>query len=172
MINSITLIEGTAEFSTEQERRLKNRLIKLLRKNGHNKFADRLENFSVKITALNDPKYKTAAISFDQGIIYINEGFLTDTRTFNQLDMLMRHELAHNLMMHQIRMTNYFEQKYGKEMGNSLINSVSVNDLLNIIMDDEISNTRYTAKDKELVRNLRWNNEIISGLVTEDHRIN
>lgn len=163
------VFEELGEFSTEDERTLKSKLIKLLRTNGHNKFADRLNKFSLKIVALEDEP-RTAAISFDTGTIFINEGFLSDPKTFKQLDVLMRHELAHNLMMHQIRMAHELEKKYGNEMGKSLSKSVSLHQLLNIIMDDEISNTRYTAEDKKTVQNMVLNGKVIGGLVTELHR--
>ena len=93
-------------FMTNRETTLKNKLIDLLRDDGkghhHAAYAKRLALFDINIVPLSvDPNF-TAAISFDDGIIYIGEGFLTDPNTFFQLNVILRHELAHNLMMHQI----------------------------------------------------------------------
>jgi hypothetical protein len=48
--------------------------------------------------------------------------------------------------------------------------SASLHTILNIIEDFEISNKRYSAADKKIVRNMILNGELIGGLVTEDHR--
>jgi hypothetical protein len=48
--------------------------------------------------------------------------------------------------------------------------SASIHKLLNIIEDFEISNKRYSAEDKNIVRNMTLNGELIGGLVTEDDR--
>jgi hypothetical protein len=48
--------------------------------------------------------------------------------------------------------------------------SSSLHDILNCIEDFEISNKRYTAEDKKIVRTMQLNGKIIGGLVTEDHR--
>jgi hypothetical protein len=48
--------------------------------------------------------------------------------------------------------------------------SSTLHDLLNIIEDYEISNKRYSPSDKDIVRNMQLNGEIIGGLVTEDDR--
>jgi hypothetical protein len=45
----------------------------------------------------------------------------------------------------------------------------SLHELLNIIEDFEISNTRYTDTDKEIMRNIILNGKEIHCLVTEDH---
>lgn len=163
------------EFMTRKEQILKKRLIALLKDDGkghkHAKYAERLADFDIKIVPLNmEPS--TAAISFDEGIIYINEGFLSDPATFFQLNVLMRHEMAHNLLMHQIRLTHKIENKYGKEGQSRIKLSQSLHSLMNIIEDFEISNTRYTSEDKQVVRNMFLNGQLIGGLVTEDMRKN
>ena len=45
----------------------------------------------------------------------------------------------------------------------------SLHGILNIIEDFEISNTRYTDTDKEIMRNIILNGKEIHCLVTEDH---
>lgn len=168
------LIEAKADFMTKREEKLKKKLIALLRDDGkgnrHAMFAKRLEDFDIKIVSLIDDPNMTAAISFDEATIYISEGFLLDEATFFQLNVLMRHELAHNLMMHQIRMMHKIIEKYGEEGYTHIKESMSLHDLENVIEDFEISNKRYTQADKAVVRNMYLNGKLIGGLVTDTIR--
>ena len=171
------LIEANArEIVTKREKILKKKLIALLKDDGrghkHAKYAARLEDFIVKIVSLEDDPTMTAAISFEDATIYISEGFLKDSNTFYQLNVLMRHELAHYLMQHQIRMMKLIIEKYGKEGYTRIKMSQSIHTLFNILDDFEISNTRYSKADKEIVRHMILNCREIGGLVTEDHREN
>ena len=104
-------------FMTPHEIALRKRLEALLKDDGkghhHAKYAERLSKFDINIVPVKDDPEFTAAISFDEGVIYISEGFLTDKALFFQLNVLMRHELAHNLLMHQIRMMH----KLGVDVG-------------------------------------------------------
>lgn len=139
--------EERIDVMTDKERLLKKKLIKLLKDDGkghhHAMYAKRLEKFDINIVPLGEQP-STAAISFDEGIIYINEGFLTDPDTFFQLNVLMRHELCHNLLMHQIRMMNHITSLPWSHL--SMSNSL--HEMLNIIEDFEISNksTQQTTK--------------------------
>ena len=164
------LLEANIEkhFMTKEERLLRKKLVELLVKNHHVKYAKRLALFDINIVPLSVKGGKdfTAAISFDDGVIFISEGFLQDEAIFFQLDVLMRHELAHNLMMHQIRMI----KKLGDDLAKHFNCSMSIHELINIIEDLEISNTRYTEADKKIVRNMWLNGRLIGGLVTEDLR--
>ena len=169
------LIEANArEIVTKREKILKKKLIALLKDDGrghkHAKYAARLEDFIVKIVSLEDDPTMTAAVSFEDATIYISEGFLKDSNTFYQLNVLMRHELAHYLMQHQIRMMKLIIEKYGKEGYTRIKMSQSIHTLFNILDDFEISNTRYSKADKEIVRHMILNCREIGGLVTEDHR--
>lgn len=173
------------EVMTKREKVLKKRLIALLRDDGkghrHAKYAERLEDFILKIVSLEDDPEMTAAVNFEEVTIYISEGFLVggiwkdDSKTaysdtFYQLNVLMRHELAHYLMQHQIRMLDKLISKYGKDEGTRMSMSVAIHKLLNIIEDFEISNKRYTEADKIIVKNMTLNFEVIGGLVTEEIR--
>lgn len=164
------------EFMTPREEALKKRLIKLLIDDGkghkHAKFAGKLRDFIIKIVPRKTDPNMTAAVDFENITIYISDGFLDNPDTFFQLNVLMRHELAHYLMKHQARMLAKFDKLYGKETGEHLKISMTFHSLMNIIEDFEISNTRYTEEDKTLVRNMVLGGEIISGLVTEDSREN
>lgn len=165
------------EFMTKDEMKWKKRLIALLKDDGrghhHALFAKRLEDFVLKII-YDDAICPTASISFDDGVININHGFLDDNNPgiFRQLSVLMRHEMSHNLLMHQVRMVRNFQKKYGKTGETRISLSNSIHELINIIEDYEISNTRYTSEDKDTVRNMWLNGKLIGGLVTEDERDN
>lgn len=172
MQNFITqrLLEARREYMSKREKVLKKKLINLLRDDGkghhHAKYAERLEDFDIQIVPLRvDPSY-TASIGYDTGIIKIGEGLLTDPATFYQLNVLIRHELAHNLLMHQIRMSYKLGESTFVHTGISQV----LHNLYNIIGDDEISNRKYSEEDKSIMRNLIINGEAVQCLVTEDHR--
>ena len=174
-LNSTEIVEATArEVSTKREKVLKKKLLALLRDDGqghkHAKYAERLEDFIIKIVPYDEDPEMTAAISFDEATIYISDGFLKDPDTFYQLNVLMRHELAHYLMQHQIRMMHKIIEKYGKDGGTRISMSQSLHHLMNIIEDFEISNERYTADDKVVVKNMKLNGREIGGLITENIR--
>lgn len=166
--------EDEKEFMTDKEEKLKKKLIALLRDDGkgnhHAKFAERLEDFIIKIVLRKDDPNMTCAVSWDDITIYISEGFIQNPNTFGQLNVLMRHELAHYLMQHELRMMQMITKKYGKEGWTHIKVSQSLHELMNIIEDFEISNKRYTKADKIAVRNMLLFGRLIGGLVTEDHR--
>ena len=57
--------------------------------------------------------------SFDEATVFISDGFLGSGQgIFNQLDVLLRHELAHNLMMHQIRLMYVFKKLHASDPDN------------------------------------------------------
>lgn len=158
------LIEAvTRHFMTREELLLRKELVKLLIANNHPKFARRLAKFNVNIVELKDAPDFVAAISYDEGTVYISRGLLLDQATFKQLDVLMRHELAHNLLMHQVRLMRHL----GDELGERFSSSATLHQLLNIIEDWDISNTRYSEADKKIVKNLWLNGRLFPGLVTE-----
>lgn len=125
------LLEGSIEkhFMTPREITLRKKLIALLKDDGkghhHAKYAERLSKFDVNIVPVKENPDFTAAISFDDGVIYISEGFLVDESLFFQLNVLMRHELAHNLLMHQIRMMH----KLGIDLGTKVSQSYSLHNI-------------------------------------------
>ena len=154
---------------TKREQQVKEEIIKLLRANKHNKYAARFELLDFNIVPAGgpdgDPNF-TAAISFEDATVYLSENFLNGDRAiFNQLDFVLRHELAHHLMLHMIRMAHKIgDDKYYH------IKFSELQSAFNVIADDEISNTRYSAADKITARNLIMASRTIRGLVTEDHR--
>lgn len=164
----------TKHFMTGEERRVKKQLCQLLLDRGHRKYAERFWKLDFNI--ISSKKYPdfTAAISFDEATVFLSDGFLGSGQgIFNQLDVLLRHEMAHNLMMHQIRLMYVFKKLHANdpdEAYEQISYSCTIHDLLNIIEDFEISNKRYSAADKDIVRNMMLNGRIIGGLVTEDDR--
>ena len=161
-------------FMTDRERKLKKALCQLLIDKGHRKYAERFWKLDFNIIDSKKHPEFTAAISFDEATVFISDGFLGNGQgIFNQLDVLLRHELAHNLMMHQIRLMHIFKKLHADDPDNAYEHirySASLHEILNIIEDFEISNKRYTSEDKKIVRMMQLNGEIIGGLVTEDHR--
>lgn len=169
------LTEAVKHFMTKHEREVRYDLCALLIKNNHRQYAKRFWELDLNLVdSTKDPRF-IAAISFDEATVYISDAFLKGgDEIFAQLDTILRHELAHNLMMHQIRLMHVFKQafaKYDPEAAYEQIKySASLHELLNWIEDFEISNERYSAADKKLARELKLNGRTIQGLVTEDHR--
>ena len=166
----------TRHFMTDRERKTKKALCQLLINKGHRKYAERFWKFDFNIVDSKKHPDFTAAISFDEATVFISDGFLgTSEAIFNQLDVLLRHELAHNLMMHQIRLMHVFKRLHKNnpdEAYEHISYSASLHGILNIIEDFEISNKRYTSADKKIVKAMTLNGRVISGLITEEHRTN
>jgi vacuolar-type H+-ATPase subunit E/Vma4 len=164
----------TRHFMTDRERQVKKALCQLLINKGHRKYAERFWKLDFNIIDSTRHPDFTAAISFDDATVFISDGFLgSGEGIFNQLDVLLRHELAHNLMMHQIRLMYVFKKLHAHDPDEAYEHikcSASLHRLLNIIEDFEISNKRYTSADKKIVRTMMLNGRVIGGLVTEDHR--
>lgn len=147
-----------ASFMSKKEMELKKKLLSLLVRTHHAKYALRLKDFDVHIltwlpkAVRNDERYiAVAAVSWDYLSVYINEGMLVDMdeegEIFQQLVMLIRHELAHSILLHTARMC--------RRLPNSrkLYTVYPVRYLLNVLEDAEISNRIYTPDDKAIVRN-------------------
>lgn len=164
----------TRHFMTDREREVKKALCRLLIDKGHRKYAERFWKLDFNIIDSKKHPDFTAAISFDEATVFISDGFLGSGQgIFNQLDVLLRHELAHNLMMHQVRLMYVFKKLHAKDPDEAYEHirySASLHDLLNIIEDFEISNKRYTEADKDIIRNMQLNGKVIGGLITEDDR--
>ena len=161
-------------FMTDRERKVKKALCQLLINKGHRKYAERFWKFDFNIIDSKKHPDFTAAISFDEATVFISDGFLgTSEAIFNQLDVLLRHELAHNLMMHQIRLMHVFKRLHANDPDEAyehISYSASLHGILNIIEDFEISNKRYTSADKKIVKAMMLNGRVIGGLITEEHR--
>lgn len=169
----LKLEEAKSTFMVDAEEKYKKLLIKILiNKDGrwgpykHPKYAKRLIKYDLYIVPTSVERLYTASISFDDGAVYVGEGLLSNPSFYYQLNVVIRHELAHNLLMHEMRMMT----KLSKPLYTKLRRSASFHDLLNIIMDLEISNRKYTSEDKKIMRHLLVNGEYVTCLVTEDLR--
>jgi hypothetical protein len=164
----------TKHFMTGRERQVKKALCQLLVDKGHRKYAERFWKLDFNIIDSQKHPDFTAAISFDEATVFISDGFLGNGQgIFSQLDVLLRHEMAHNLMMHQIRLMHVFKKLHANDPDEAYEHirySASLHSILNVIEDFEISNKRYSSEDKKIVRNMQLNGRVIGGLVTEDHR--
>ena len=126
------------------------------------------------------PPYSDAIayIRPSNGTIYINAGLDPDDEEgdMSALSVVVRHEILHHMLKHEARMINYLSDKFKDTFGDSFdadeVASVVKNymystKLFNICADLEISNRGYTAKDKEIIRRMKLNSKVVSGLVTE-----
>lgn len=175
-INRALLEAGGAKrhFMDSEERQVKKQLCQLLIDKKHPKYARRFLDFDFNLVDAEKFPDFTAAVSFDEATVYLSTGFLGNGQAvFNQLDVLLRHELAHNLMMHQIRMMYIYKQRHTDDpehAADSLSSSMSLHQLMNVIEDLEISNKRYSAADKKIVHYMTLNGRLIGGLVTDELR--
>ena len=106
----------TKHFMTREERAVKLQLCQLLIDRGHRKYAERFWKLDFNIIDSKKRPNFTAAISFDEATVFLSDGFLGSGQgIFNQLDVLLRHEMAHNLMMHQIRLMYVFKKLHAND---------------------------------------------------------
>lgn len=170
------LIEANAlerNFMLPEEKAYKKRFVQMLiNKDGkwgpykHPKYAKRLLKMNLYIVPITyDPMF-TACLRFDQGAIYIGEGLLVDEKYFYQINAVIRHEIAHKLLMHQFRLM----RRLGKEAHDALAGSSAFHDIFNTVADFEISNRKYTEEDKAIFRKLFVTEKYVECLVTDDIR--
>lgn len=81
-----------------------------------------------------------------------------------QILTVVRHEALHELLKHHARM----EQKFAAQGKDWEKRTGKQHELANIAGDYEISNLGYEEADKDIVRNLKINDRLMRGLVTED----
>ena len=150
-------------------RLVKQEIIEHLKDQGYGSFARR---FAAMPFVLTDA-VEVAAINPITQEIMLNPNMLNvkginddEDRMWEQLSVLMRHELLHFLMQHEIRFRDHlretdpeFEKSY---------KLYSIHNCANIAMDYEISKYGYDDHDKQLVRTMMQNGRVISGLVLED----
>lgn len=167
------LLEAERNFMLPREEAYKKRFIQMLKnKDGkwgpykHAQYAKRLAKYNLYIVPLTDDPYYTASLNFEDCSIRVGEGLLRDEKYFYQLNTVIRHELAHKLLMHQFRLL----KKLGKEMYDRLAKSPAFHGLFNTLADYEISNRKYTEEDKEIMRKLYVTDKYVQCLVTEDSR--
>lgn len=153
------------------DRKAKAKLIQILKTNGYKTYAKILDRFNVFMT--EDPK----AIAYmlpAKGVIVINRGV-----DIEQASVLVRHEILHDYLKHEKRLLDHLAKKQGidrstytdiplKKLDQKLRKTLYQDQMFNYAADYEISNRGYTEKDKDMVRNIKLNGQILRGLVTED----
>lgn len=171
------------EFMTKSEAAARRLLLAFLRNDGrghhHAMFAKRFESFAFKFVSAEYAESVAggalAWIQFEDRLICIQKDFLKPfpeelggiARTYAQLSVLLRHELIHALLRHEIRMLAKFKKDHNndEELAKTLNGSASLGHLTNIIMDFEISDQGYDAEDVKTVRMMTLNGKEIGGLV-------
>ena len=102
-------------------------------------------------------------------LIVLQEELLIAERTEKVKDIMNTNIIQVTTLEDQEEVTKMID-KYGEEGYTRIKMSQSIHTLFNILEDFEISNTRYSKADKEIVRHMILNCQEIGGLVTEDHR--
>lgn len=174
---------------SHREKLMKAWLIRKLKSQGYLTYAKILREFDVNIWPRD--YFGVAALNANNGVFYINEGVDDE-----QASVVIRHEILHAFLKHQRRGIDYLKKERGIDVSQmseeeiakldddlmqDLYNDkIRAGDVLgkpqdtrsvhigNIAGDFEISNKGYTEKDKEVVRSLKLNGELVGGLVTED----
>lgn len=156
---------------TQEERKAKDYLLRLLRTNGYPTYAKILDRFDFHYTS--DPNTVAYMIP-NKAVIVMNRGVDAE-----QASVLVRHEILHEYLRHEQRLLDSLARKRGldraalsdtplAELDAELKRQLYSNQDFNIAADYEISNRGYTEKDKDAVRAIQINGRIVSGLVTED----
>ena len=158
------------ERMSAHDKLVKEQLIEHLIDNGYGTYARRLKEFEVFVADMfNGVPINTAAMFPETGEIVINPGFFDlpdEDQAWNQLSVLIRHEMLHFLLVHEKRLVDHmkatdpdFESNYRK---------ASIHQIANYAMDWELSEQGYDEHDKEVVRVMTLNGEVIGGLILSD----
>lgn len=139
---------------TKREYLAKNEIRNILSQEGYPTYSYLIEDFDIHLT--KDPQV-IGYMEPGKGIITLNENL-----DLEQVSVVVRHEILHEYLNHAKR----FENLIGKD--NYDHQTPYQHQMMNIAGDYEISNRGYTSKDKNNIRKIRLNNQILSGLVTED----
>lgn len=152
---------------TREERNTKEYIQNKLAKEGYPTYASLFGNFDLNLT--QDPM-TVGFMEPSKGRIVLNRGLDED-----QVSTIVRHEILHQYLEHERRLLKHLADEHNLDFNKvddnslkDLKNKLYSNDLFNRAADYEISNRGYTDKDKDNVRNILLNGEILNGLVTED----
>lgn len=141
---------------TATELAAKRQLLDILNKQGYPTYSRLLDHFHINLT--NDPEV-IAFMEPGKGRIVLNRGL-----DLEQVSMIVRHEILHEYLSHQLRM----ERHKGKDKWDK--RTPQEHERANIAADYEISNRGYTDADKITARSIMLNGQLLQGLVTDiDH---
>lgn len=139
---------------TDLEKAAQTQIINQLNKEGYPSYAKLFALFDLNLT--DDPNVIGYMIP-NKAKITINQNL-----DIEQVSVIVRHEILHEYLSHQLRM----EKKFGKDVWDKRTNRMHYDS--NVAGDYEISNLGYTDKDKSIARHIMLNGKVIHGLVTED----
>lgn len=152
---------------TKEEKFAKELIRRDLKRQGYSTYSKILGEYDLNLT--NNP----TVIGFMEpakGRIVVNRGLEE-----SQVGLIIRHEILHFYLDHENRLLKKLARDAGLDYDmlsdtdiSDLKQTLYSNDMFNIAADYEISNRGYTDKDKEIVRQIDLNGNILSGLVTED----
>lgn len=152
---------------TREERIAKNEILNILARSGYPTYASILDDFDINLT--KDPGV-VGYMEPNKGKIVLNRGLDLD-----QVSTIVRHEILHQYLEHEKRLLTKLAKN--KNLDFDDIDDLSLKELkqelysnkdFNIAADYEISNRGYTDKDKDIIRSIKLNGQILTGLVTED----
>ena len=152
---------------TREEKFAKQYIQHELAKNGYPTYAQLLGYFDLNLT---DRPNVIAYMEPSKGRIVINRGLDEE-----QVSVVIRHEILHNYLEHEDRLLKKLARDANLDY--DVLNDIEIQDLkkdlyknsdFNIAGDYEISNLAYTDRDKQTIRQININGQILSGLVTED----
>lgn len=150
---------------TREEKLYKKEILDILREDRCYTYSKLFNKLDLNIT--DDPGV-IAYFEPNRGRIVINR-FLDE----KQISVIIRHEILHYFLEHERRLVD----KLSKEKGIDGSDEISLRDIkneiysnkdFNIAGDFEISNVSYTEEDKDQIRKINLNGNILTGLVTED----
>lgn len=152
---------------TNKEKALHEHIRRLLKTQGYKTYAQLFSHFDLNLTS--SPEV-IAYMEPGRGRIVINQGL--DEK---QISTTIRHEILHEYLKHEKRLLRKLAENVGLDPDklddyslDELKRKLYSNSSFNIAADYEISNRGYTPKDKENIRAILLNGEIVRGLVTED----
>lgn len=152
---------------TREEKYAKELIRRNLGREGYATYSKILGDYELNITG--DPSV-VGFMEPAKGRIVVNRELDED-----QVGLVIRHEILHYYLEHEMRLLRKLARDAGLDYDmlsdieiDDLKQTLYGNDLFNIAADYEISNRGYTDKDKDTIRQICLNGEIVSGLVTED----
>lgn len=152
---------------TKEEKFAKEFIQTKLSKEGYPTYASLLKYFDLNLTDRPDT---IAYMEPNKGRIVVNRGLDED-----QVSVVIRHEILHQYLEHEQRLLKKLARE--ANMDYDKLNDLELQELkqnlyknrdFNIAGDYEISNLAYTDRDKETIRQININGNILCGLVTED----
>lgn len=152
---------------TREEKFAKEFIQNKLAKEGYPTYARLLGLFDLNLT---DRPNVIAYMEPGKGRIVVNRGLDED-----QVSVVIRHEILHQYLEHEDRLLKKLAKD--SDLDYEVLNDIEIQDLkkdlyknsdFNIAGDYEISNLAYTDRDKQTIRQININGQLLSGLVTED----